>query len=80
MVRPIVPGAFSMAQKAHFGESIGHRGISTPTVDRDVPSGHQKVMASRRNRGVSEADAILIAGRGALVLRVAGGWLGSAGG
>jgi hypothetical protein len=25
MVRPIVPGSFSMAQNAHFGESIGIR-------------------------------------------------------
>jgi len=31
MVRPIVPGAFSMAQNAHFGESIGHRGIKWAT-------------------------------------------------
>ena len=37
-------------------------------------------MASRRNRGVSEADAISIPGRSALVLRVAGGWLGLADG
>jgi len=31
MVRPIVPGAFSMAQNAHFGDSIGHRGIRWAT-------------------------------------------------
>jgi hypothetical protein len=31
MVRPIVPGAFSMAQNAHFGDSIGHRDIRRAT-------------------------------------------------
>jgi hypothetical protein len=30
MVRPIVPDAYSMAQNAHFGDSIGHRGITWP--------------------------------------------------
>ena len=31
MVRPIVPGAFPIAQNAHFGDSIGHRGIRWAT-------------------------------------------------
>jgi hypothetical protein len=43
MVRPIGPGAFSMAQNAHSGDSIGHRGIRWAT---DHIGGDTRVLVS----------------------------------